>query len=106
MVHINDIDATIETEEVLEAILKLVGTGYRHQIAVRSLSPFQWGSSANCSYTGVRQRISLIRCQKCLEYEHHTIKCEGENRAQACRNCGGESHQRKALLSHSPMRRA
>ncbi|KAG5865304.1 hypothetical protein JTB14_001443 [Gonioctena quinquepunctata] len=117
MVHISDIDATVETERVLEAILKLVGSAHILQITVRSLTPNSCGSQVTTVAIqgksiadkvieagkiriewvnfSPRQRVSLTRCQRCLEYGHHTAKCEGENRVQACRNCGGKSYQEK-----------
>ncbi|KAG5874559.1 hypothetical protein JTB14_001255 [Gonioctena quinquepunctata] len=85
MVYISEIDATVETEEVL------VESVHMQQITVISRRP----NFSRSQVATVAMQGKYMADKRCLEYGPHTTKCEGENRIQTCRNCGGESHQEK-----------
>ena len=36
----------------------------------------------------IRRRIPLVRCFRCLRYEHHVRDCKGIDRSNTCYKCG------------------
>ncbi|CAH1110905.1 unnamed protein product [Psylliodes chrysocephalus] len=115
LIHINDLDAITQAEEILESIARVIGPENKKFVTVKSLRPNRNGGQAatvavqgkdlakrithdgrikigwiNCR---LRERYSFMRCYRCLEYGHHTKECKGEDKANLCRNCGKESHK-------------
>lgn len=41
----------------------------------------------------IRERISIVRCHKCLEFNHREAECTGPDRTDLCDNCGSKDHR-------------
>lgn len=117
LIHINDIDPAMDTKEVMEDIVNIVGPSKRQLIEVRFLRVNANGSQTamvatqdkdlaeklikmgririgwvNCR---VRKWVRLERCFRCQQYGHRTNDCKGADRKGVCRKCGSNSHIEK-----------
>ncbi|KAK9711596.1 hypothetical protein QE152_g25369 [Popillia japonica] len=49
---------------------------------------------------GIRERVDIIRCYKCLEYGHKTRKCAAQvDRSKDCIRCGETGHRGKDCVN-------
>lgn len=49
----------------------------------------------------VREKITPLRCYRCLGFGHGARDCEGEDRSKLCRNCGEEGHKMNSCQNAS-----
>ncbi|KAJ8977860.1 hypothetical protein NQ317_004768 [Molorchus minor] len=115
-VHITDIDADLDEEDLKDEIIKN-GIGIaKEQLRVLSLRPNRNGNQTatvqmrkdaaaelvargkikigwvNCR---LRFRAYITRCYKCLEFGHRTSECTGPDRSNICIKCGKNGHKAK-----------
>lgn len=41
----------------------------------------------------IRQRLTVTRCHRCLDYGHIKVNCKGPDRSAACWKCGKDGHK-------------
>ncbi|CAH1103795.1 unnamed protein product [Psylliodes chrysocephalus] len=112
ILFINNIDAVITEEELRDAIRKSENNMEEDSFKVISLRQTSYGNqSATVSMKkelaekfvkkkikigwvtcGVRKRIHVERCYKCLGFGHKKADCNGEDRSNLCLKCGKTGH--------------
>lgn len=116
IVHISGIEGDIEKDEVIEAIKISAGITAAEDIKLLSIRP-GWSGRQNAmvalrkgpardlikrgsvkigwTLCGVRARVNVVRCYKCLEFGHRSSDCEGTDKSGICLNCGEDNHRAK-----------
>lgn len=109
-----DIDAITSQEEVLTALRTRLAIPPEEHITLKGLRVNRAGNKAativlrketadklkkigririgwvNCR---IKERETLKRCYRCLEYGHETARCTGQDRSRCCLKCGEEGHK-------------
>lgn len=120
IIHINDIDADINTEGLKQEIIKQKSGLEEGDIKVLSLRP-TWNGNQTATvvlrkgvaedfisrgkvkigwtFCRVRKRVQLTRCFRCLNFGHRALECKGEDRSSICIKCGKPGHQAKTCNS-------
>lgn len=112
-VEIRDLDETVTTEEVKQAVKRVLGdealTGavrlcntLRGQalafVELPEQDPLKLLDNGKVKIGWVicriRRKIIVPRCFRCLGYEHHSKNCKGTDRSNCCFKCGYSSHKR------------
>lgn len=115
-VHITDIDADIDEEELKKEIVKNGVDISEKQLTVASLRPNRSGNqtatvkmkkdaAAELVKRGrikigwvlcrLRFRVNIRRCYKCLDFGHRTSVCTGPDKSDTCMQCGKRGHKAK-----------
>lgn len=120
-IHVLDVDATTTKEEVEEAINGMMSRSNVKLATVKSMRPSWDGNqiatvqvnknNANLLlkagrikigwvYCRVRERVTVIRCYKCLDFGHTIKECKGPDRSHLCINCHQPGHKAKECEGH------
>lgn len=112
--HILDIDATTTQEEVVKAVRGVLGDLDPSAVKFRSMRPSRDGNQiatiqidrANArrliqmrviriGWIGcrVKERVTVIRCFRCLNFGHRIADCKGQDRSDTCLNCNKTGHR-------------
>lgn len=115
-IHILDVDATTTKEETVRAITGIVGSKDPQEITITSMRPSRDGNQivtvqaprvkanilvkagrikigwVNCR---IRERVTVIRCFRCLGFGHRANECNGPDRSDRCLNCHQVGHRAK-----------
>lgn len=114
LLHVNDIDPTMDNNEVLDAIRRAIVPSKKGLVEVRFLRKNAGGGQVamvaiedkesaeylvkvgririgwtNCR---IKRWVRLERCFRCQQYGHRADQCKGEDRAGVCRKCGNNEH--------------
>lgn len=116
IVHIGDIDAGIEEEELKQEIRNNYNDLQENQVKILSLRPTINGNQAatvtirrdiaadlaqkgkikiGWVFCRVRKRVNIIRCFRCLQFGHRMAECTGEDKTDMCLKCGELGHKAK-----------
>lgn len=114
IIHVLDIDASMSCEEVKEAVNDAVGGRDGQMTKIRSIRPSRDGNQiatvqvtktvasalnrkgrikigwVNCR---VRERVTISRCFRCLEFGHRAFECKGPDKSHLCTNCNKPGHR-------------
>ena len=111
-----DLDCLTETEEVQDALNKVLQPSADRKVSV--VGPNSRGQKlANCEVADqdatrllqtapfvscrVMARLMVPRCYKCLGYGHYCTDCKGPDRHECCWKCGKNGRKAEACTSDS-----
>jgi hypothetical protein len=115
VIHLKGLDPIAEEADISEALRKL-NFRYPEQVNIKSLRPTYQGEQMATiilnevdartlgKENGIRvglsickaiERIEVIRCYRCWEYDHIAKNCQKEDRSKKCRKCAGNDHLSK-----------
>ncbi|CAH1170772.1 unnamed protein product [Phaedon cochleariae] len=113
ILFLTGVDAAVTAEEIAETIGRETGEE-QSNIQVKTLKQGNYGSQSatlelpelaarNLATKGnikigwtsckIRERITLTRCYRCLEFGHRSQECKGEDLSQTCIKCGKDGHR-------------
>lgn len=116
VLHIKDMEATTELEEIMKTLTEIPGVGGR-DLVVKALRPAAAGTqnatiitneeTANILLSNRRIKIGwavcrvvareeYTRCVKCWEEGHQAKSCNGPDRSRVCWRCGENGHRARA----------
>ncbi|KAJ8928756.1 hypothetical protein NQ314_018609 [Rhamnusium bicolor] len=119
--HISDVDPTVTEEEIRDALNAHIDID-KNLIKITSLRPSRnqnhmatailpREAARELSRKGkikigwvlsrVRERVSVTRCFRCLEFGHIQQGCAGVDRSGECLNCGKTGHKAKDCKNES-----
>lgn len=114
--HVLDIDATTTKGDVEEATRSMVIRNDPQSVIVKSMRPSWDGNqiatvqaskeSANMLLRAgtikigwvncrIRERVTITRCYRCLDFGHTIKECKGPDRTNVCVNCHQPGHRAK-----------
>ncbi|KAJ8929748.1 hypothetical protein NQ314_017538 [Rhamnusium bicolor] len=120
-IHISDVDPTVTEEEIRDALNAHIDID-KNLIKITSLRPSRnqnhmatailpREAARELSRKGkikigwvlsrVRERVSVTRCFRCLEFGHIQQGCAGVDRSGECLNCGKTGHKAKDCKNES-----
>ena len=113
VLHVRDLDITIETGEIEEALKDAGYISIPEKFIVKSVRPtknenkiatllvaeedanrlLKMGKvKIGFEICRIEERITLRRCYKCWQYDHQAKECTGEDRKDICQRCTKEGH--------------
>ncbi|XP_077295543.1 uncharacterized protein LOC143917820 [Arctopsyche grandis] len=120
---VRDLYEGLESRDVEDALVRVLGTTFREQVQVQKLHPAS-GGTLTCTVTlpcttetdallkegrsrvgllrcRVREIVDLQQCYRCRAFGHIAAGCIGVDRSSLC-NCCGKTGHRTAECSNSP----